>query len=1005
MSSKAAARLAAWKAKQAAKGAGSAAAKSSAPAPAAAAPAPAPAAKRPSAALNLNLKSIKKPKKELSKPKAQTLKAPLQGGLGGDSEDDSDDDDQPKAKPLMTFDSESEDEADKMDVDDDGDDLDAYMKSHISTSSDLVKQDTSAIGGPTKPKSQAITFDEVLNDKGSVQTSNDEAKESEFLEALKKSGTVAAAPPAAAAARGKTTKSGIDVDALKAAAQKALESRNAQTSETGRLFETDDGPEESERLLEIYNLTEKDREAIAVSINKKKFIADVDHSKIDYISIQKNLYIVPPKLRQKNNKDWTKDKIQKLRYSMNVKVRGAGTIPIPVSTFEDAGVQGRVLEILKGKMGIEKPFAIQSQCLPCIMSGRDVIGIAKTGSGKTLAFVLPMLRSIMSQPGLEPNESGPIGLILAPARELALQIHSVIKQFCKHLNLRSTCVYGGGPVSEQIGELKRGSEIVVATPGRLIDILTMQAGKVLSLKRVCYVVMDEADRMFDMGFAPQIGSVLAAIRPDRQLCLFSATFPKSVEQLARESLKYPVEVMVGGRSVASDTIEQFAEVMPETKKFHRLLQLLGEWIERGKVLVFVDTQQKADEIYEQLTKNGYTALSLHGGKEQDERDETISEFRDPQSIFNVLVATSVAGRGLDVPSCRLVINYSAPNHIEDYVHRVGRTGRAGKKGTAYTLVNDVEEGAYAKLVVKALSDAGWSSNVPEALKDLAAQFDVKVEKGEAKSANRGYGGRGFTYDSSEKSQKQKLEAIEKKKALIEAGMIAEDSGDEGGFGDGDADAGDAGFGGADGGKEEGARAGALSPPPGAKGEGKTSPVPPPTAGGSTSPVPTSGPAATQSEAIRRAQAIAAKLGTSSSSIMSLPGMSNKLMGNAPTNKPSTRTTRHEVGSGMRRGQKLTFYVEELEINNFCREARWMVTKKETILRLNNEFGAAITNKGTYFPPGKKPDPAKGERGTFLSVETTDAEMLNGCLREINRLLKEETIRVGGGSEGHKYSIM
>ena len=196
------------------------------------------------------------------------------------------------------------------------------------------------------------------------------------------------------------------------------------------------------------------------------------------------------------------------------------------------------------------------------------------------------------------------------------------------------------------------SQVVVATPGRLIDILTMQAGKVLSLQRVSYVVMDEADRMFDMGFAPQISSILAAIRPDRQLSLFSATFPKSVESLARQSLKYPVEVMVGGRSVASDTIEQFAEVVEDDDKFKRLLRLLGVWSERGKVLVFVDTQGKCDELYEQLTKHGYASLSLHGGKEQDERDETISEFRDTQSLFNLLVATSVAGRGLDVPTCR-----------------------------------------------------------------------------------------------------------------------------------------------------------------------------------------------------------------------------------------------------------------------------------------------------------------------------------------------------------------
>lgn len=272
-------------------------------------------------------------------------------------------------------------------------------------------------------------------------------------------------------------------------------------------------------------------------------------------------------------------------------------IPVPVSTFEESGLSPRVLDILSVRMKITTPFPIQAQCLPCIMSGRDVIGIAKTGSGKTLAFVLPLLRHIMSQPPLDPGESGPIGLILAPARELALQIADVAKKFCKHLNLKSSCVYGGGAVAEQIGEvrewgeqncraavtnapfswlgsldaslhtqLKRGAEIVVATPGRLIDILTMQAGKVLSLRRVSYVVMDEADRMFDMGFEPQISSILKAVRPDRQICLFSATFPKSVEGLARNSLKYPVEIMVGGRSVASDTIEQYAEVIPEVSE-------------------------------------------------------------------------------------------------------------------------------------------------------------------------------------------------------------------------------------------------------------------------------------------------------------------------------------------------------------------------------------------------------------------------------------------------------
>ena len=261
-------------------------------------------------------------------------------------------------------------------------------------------------------------------------------------------------------------------------------------------------------------------------------------------------------------------------------------------------------------------------------------------------------------------------------------------------------------MAEQIGDLKRGVHVAVATPGRLIDILTMQSGKILSLQRVTNVVLDEADRMYDMGFAPQISAILAAVRPDRQTVLFSATFPKAVEMLARKSLKYPIEVIVGGRSVASDSVTQYAEVIEEEEKFLRLLQLLGERVEDGKkVIVFVDTQVRADSVFEQLLRCGYVSLSLHGGKDQEDRDSTISDFKRKDGP-SILVATGVAGRGLDVPSCGCVINYSAPNHLEAYVHQVGRTGRADKRGIAFTFVNSADEAKFAPFVVRALTEAG-----------------------------------------------------------------------------------------------------------------------------------------------------------------------------------------------------------------------------------------------------------------------------------------------------------
>jgi len=306
------------------------------------------------------------------------------------------------------------------------------------------------------------------------------------------------------------------------------------------------------------------------------------------------------------------------RAKLKIKVRGL-QVPAPISDFKQAGLSDTVLQVLMTKLKIrmDNPFPIQAQCLPVILAGRDCIGIAKTGSGKTLAYLLPMIRHILAQPDLAQNESGPIGLVLVPARELATQIHSVCRIFAKYLGLKTTAIYGGTGVADQIADLKRGCHIVIATPGRMIDILTMQAGRLLSLARTSFLVLDESDRLFDMGFGPQIQAIAAAIRPDRQLLCFSATFPKSVESLARKSLKYPVEVIVGGRSVASDNVTQYGEVIQEQDKFLRLLHLLGEHVDEGKkAIVFVDTQAKADSLFEQLTRCGYCCLSLLGGKEQ-----------------------------------------------------------------------------------------------------------------------------------------------------------------------------------------------------------------------------------------------------------------------------------------------------------------------------------------------------------------------------------------------------
>uniref|UniRef100_A0A7I4FRQ7 RNA helicase n=1 Tax=Physcomitrium patens TaxID=3218 RepID=A0A7I4FRQ7_PHYPA len=450
----------------------------------------------------------------------------------------------------------------------------------------------------------------------------------------------------------------------------------------GRIMPGDDSASEDEDDGEGKEGDEDDDEFLKrVKKTKAEKLAIVDHSKIQYPSFRKNFYIEVKEISR-----MTKAEAEAYRKELELKIRGKD-VPRPLKTWNQTGLNSKVLDVIK-KSGFEKPMPIQTQALPIIMSGRDCIGIAKTGSGKTLAFVLPMLRHIMDQPPLQQGD-GPIGLIMAPTRELVQQIYNDIRKFSKVVGLTCVPVYGGSGVAQQISDLKRGTEIVVCTPGRMIDILCTSSGKITNLRRVTYLVMDEADRMFDMGFEPQITRIVQNTRPDRQTVLFSATFPRQVEVLARKVLTKPVEIQIGGRSVVNSDITQTVEVRPESERFLRLLELLGEWYEKGKILVFVHSQEKCDSLFKDLLKAGYPCLSLHGAKDQTDRESTITDFKT--SVCNLMIATSIAARGLDVKELELVVNYDVPNHYEDYVHRVGRTGRAGRKGFAVTFISTEEE--------------------------------------------------------------------------------------------------------------------------------------------------------------------------------------------------------------------------------------------------------------------------------------------------------------------------
>ena len=393
-------------------------------------------------------------------------------------------------------------------------------------------------------------------------------------------------------------------------------------------------------------------------------------------------------------------------------------------------------------------------------------------------------------------------------------------------------------------------------------------------------------------------------------------------------------------------------LVEEDDKFFRLLQLLGENVDEDKkAIVFVDTQIRADNLFEQLLRNGYVSLSLHGGKEQEDRDSTISDFKRKDGP-GVLVATGVAGRGLDVSSCRCVINYSCPNHLEAYVHQVGRTGRAEKKGVAYTMVNPADEAKYAPNIVRALSEAGQSENISLELMALSNSFKEKVAKGEAKYASSGFKGRGYTYDKSEMSEAQKVAQSEKRQALIEAGLLDPD--------------------------DEEPQSNEAGDAPNKESDQKTS----------------------ESSDADKVLELHAKL---TPELLALPGMKDAILRRAGIVK-ETDTNDLSLGRPVQMGKN--HFVQEFEINDYPREARWKVTQKETTGRLQDEFQTAVTLKGVYIAPGQTPK--EGQRPIYLHLESTSEIALQNAVVELKRLLNEETLRGAKASSttsSHKYSVL
>ena len=417
------------------------------------------------------------------------------------------------------------------------------------------------------------------------------------------------------------------------------------------------------------------------------------------------------------DKHWSDKKLEHMRErdwrifkeDFNISTKG-GAIPNPMRSWAESNLPKRLLDVVD-QVGYTEPSAVQRAAIPIALQSRDLIGVAVTGSGKTAAFLLPLLVYISELPALNEltKNDGPYAIILAPTRELAQQIEIEAKKFATPLGFTCVSIVGGHSLEEQAYNLRNGAEIIIATPGRLVDCIER---RVLVLGQCCYVIMDEADRMIDLGFEEPVNKILDALpvgnmKPDseeaedaivmsqhlggkdryRQTMMYTATMPSAVERIARKYLRRPAIVTIGNVGEAVETVEQRVEfVTGEDKRKKRLHELLSSREFQPPIIVFVNIKRNCDTIARDIKHMGFSSVALHGNKNQDQREAALASLRNGNT--EVLVATDLAGRGIDVPDVSLVLNFNMATNIESYTHRIGRTGRAGKSGVAITFLGN-----------------------------------------------------------------------------------------------------------------------------------------------------------------------------------------------------------------------------------------------------------------------------------------------------------------------------
>ncbi|KAF2499321.1 pre-mRNA-splicing ATP-dependent RNA helicase-like protein prp28 [Lophium mytilinum] len=461
------------------------------------------------------------------------------------------------------------------------------------------------------------------------------------------------------------------------------------------------------------------------------------------------------RLDQMRERDW-----RIFKEDFNISTKG-GSIPNPMRSWSESNLPKRLLDVVD-EAGYLEPSAVQRAAIPIALQSRDLIGVAVTGSGKTAAFLLPLLVYISDLPPLNEmtKADGPYAIILAPTRELAQQIEIEAKKFATPLGFTCVSLVGGHSIEEQAYNMRDGAEIIIATPGRLVDCIER---RVLVLGQCCYIIMDEADRMVDLGFEESVNKILEALpvgneKPDnddaenavamsrhlggkdryRQTMMYTATMPPAIERIARKYLRRPAIVTIGNVGEAVETVEQRVEfVSGEDKRKKRLQEILSSGEFAAPIIVFVNIKRNCDAVARDVKQMGFSCATLHGSKTQDQREAALESIRKGQA--DILVATDVAGRGIDVPDVSLVVNFNMANNIESYTHRVGRTGRAGKSGVAITFLGNEDGDVMYDL--KQMLMKSQISRVPEELRKHEA---AQQKRGGMKKVedSGGFGGKG-----------------------------------------------------------------------------------------------------------------------------------------------------------------------------------------------------------------------------------------------------------------------